>query len=220
MLSCQRASLAGMTKIENIMKTKVKICGITTEQDAKLALSLGADFIGFIFHEASARHITYEQAEEIMIACNYPSAIGIFINQSKEEVEDVARRLKLWGVQLYQDQTILSSTFKIIRVIRVKDQKDLDKIATFKKTYPTDYILLDAYHPSQMGGSGQTFDWSLLPADLSHCFLSGGINIRNVKQALAQHPFAIDLSSGVESTPGKKDPDKLTLLFKEIHHEK
>ena len=202
------------------MNTKIKICGITNAQDARLALSLGADFIGFIFHESSARHITYEQAEKIMKACNYPSAIGVFINQSKEEVEEVAYRLKLWGVQLYQDQAILSSTFKIIHVIRVKDKNDLDKITTLKKTYPNDYILLDAYHPNQMGGSGQTFDWSLLPAELSHCFLSGGINISNVEQALARHPFAIDLSSGVEFSPGKKDPNKLALLFQEIRHEK
>lgn len=193
---------------------QVKICGITHLEDALLAEALGADFLGFVFEPSSARAIDYAKAKAIIAHLTKAKAVGVFVNQNHDEIDAIARDLNLAAVQLYEDYIFLKTPYQVIRALRIQGQKDFEKLPSLLNLY--DYVLLDTYHPEQLGGSGQCFDWSLLPKDLQRCFLSGGIKPDNVRLALSYQPFAIDLASGVERQPGKKDQQKLMQLFKEI----
>lgn len=200
------------------MPSLVKICGITHPDDAKVCEALGANFLGFIFAKNSKRTITPAVAEKIISQLTHGKAVGVFVEQSVTEIEALAKDLNLYAVQVYSAHSFNALTCRIIRSIRIAGPCDLQLIADFRNAFPDDLILLDAYHPQQMGGSGHSFDWNLLPQDLGNCFLSGGINPDNVARALSYQPYAIDLSSGVEHSPGRKDHAKLKQLFARIHH--
>jgi len=192
---------------------KVKICGITTLQDALLAESLGADYLGFIFHGESPRYIAPELAAEIIKNLTRAQAIGVFVDHRPSEIMAIAKQANLFGVQVYSyccEQ--LPSTLLRIQALRIRDAHDLSAI----KRYPADNYLLDRYHDQHYGGTGERFDWQLLPVNRQSIFLAGGINPNNVKEACALKPYAIDVSSGVESSPGRKDEMKLRKLFEEI----
>jgi indole-3-glycerol phosphate synthase/phosphoribosylanthranilate isomerase len=197
---------------------KVKICGITNLEDALLCERLGADYLGFIFEESSKRCIDYAKARSIIARLTTAKAVGVFVKQEAQEIHEVAEDLKLAAVQVYQDFDLSPVPFEVIRVLRVKEAQDFLKIQILRDKYSRDFILLDTYHEQQLGGTGQCFDWRLLPKDLSRCFLSGGIRPENVIAASAYQPFGLDLASGVEVSPGKKDAHKVKKLFEELHH--
>lgn len=200
---------------------RVKICGLTRLDDARMAQDLGAWALGFIFYPRSKRHITPETAKPLLAAL--PAAaqpIGVFVNQSVEAVT-TAKELGLKGLQLHGDETPeecqrVRDNFSgiLIKALRPEKESDLDAIAGYKGI--ADYILLDAAVAGQYGGTGQTGDWALIDKAKAYgipVILAGGIGPDNIRSAMAANPFACDLAGGVEASPGVKDPEKLKALF-------
>ena len=199
---------------------KVKICGITNYHDAKLAMDLGADILGFNFYPESPRYIKPEKAGEIIdMLPAYVDIAGLFVNDSFDHITEVINLCHLDWVQLHGDEDpefcrmFLTINVKTMKGIRVKDKADVEKANDFF----TDAILIDAYHPEKYGGTGITFDWNILGNIEKRVFLAGGINSENVAKAIELGVYGIDICSGVESEPGKKDHDKMKKLFENIN---
>ena len=196
--------------------TRVKICGNTNYEHARLAADLGADYLGFIFAPSSKRVITVEKAAEILAKLtDFKNTVGVFCNQPKKEVETIAERLHLKFLQFHGEETALycdsfmQKGYEIIKTFHVKDAMSLKRIAE----YNVSAFLFDTYSHSEKGGSGIPFDWSIIedkPYVHDKLFLAGGLNPLNVSQAIEKvRPFAVDVASGVESSPGTKDPQLL-----------
>ena len=192
-------------------KMKVKICGITDLTAALAAVDYGADAIGFVFAE-SKRKIDVTKAKDI--ALHLPKEVfkvGVFVNESKEKIEEIASSVGLTHVQLHGDETPAfcdSLSFPIIKAISIHDEQSLKTI----ENYSCEYILLDGPKGKYRGGNGLSFDWKSITAkDLKgkKVILAGGLHEDNVEEAIKQiQPFMVDVSSGVE-TDGKKDLDKI-----------
>jgi phosphoribosylanthranilate isomerase len=187
---------------------KVKICGITNLEDALIAVEAGADALGFVFFRGSPRYIGPEQAAAII--CQLPpfvQMVGLFVNEELATVNSVADQCGLDLVQLHGEETPDYCTAvkrRIIKAFRVKDYSSLDDMAN----YSVAACLLDAWSPAAHGGTGTTFNWEIAArAAASHrIVLAGGLTPENVAGAVAAvKPYAVDVSSGVESSPGKKD---------------
>ncbi|MFA5391444.1 MAG: phosphoribosylanthranilate isomerase [Candidatus Omnitrophota bacterium] len=213
--------------------TRVKICGNTDYEHARLAADLGADYLGFIFAPSSKRVITVEKAAEILKKlADFKNTVGVFCNQPKKEVETIAERLRLKFLQFHGEETALycdsfmQKGYEIIKTFHVKDAMSLKRIGE----YNVSAFLFDTYSRSERGGSGIPFDWSIIedkPYVHDKLFLAGGLNSLNVAQAIEKiRPFAVDVASGVESSPGIKDPRLLRAFIenakevKEIHERK
>ena len=191
--------------------TKVKICGNTNAQDAIRAKELGADFLGFIFCE-SKRKITVDQAREIMQPVGpFENFVGVFANQPKEEAEAIAKKLGLKWLQFHGDETsrychhFTKLKFNVIKTFRIKDVMSLKRI----DEYDVAAFLFDTYSRDELGGTGKTFQWSLIEDKLyvhEKLFLSGGLTVNNLASAIKQvKPYAVAVASGVEKSPGIKD---------------
>jgi len=213
--------------------TRVKICGNTNYEHARLAVDLGADYLGFIFAPASKRVITVEKAAEILTQlADFKNTVGVFCNQPKKEVETIADRLRFKFLQFHGEETALycdsfmRKGYEIIKTFHVKDAMSLKRIGE----YNVSAFLFDTYAHSEKGGSGIPFDWSVIedkPYVHDKLFLAGGLNPLNVVQAIEKvRPFAVDVASGVESGAGTKDPQLLRAFIehakgvKEIHERK
>lgn len=190
----------------------LKICGTTSLRDAEFCDQLKVDFLGFIFYPPSKRYITPEAAKPIIHTLQHAKAVGVFVKTPASEVTQIAKNLGLWGVQVYEDQEFESPSFTVIRSFRISTAADIAPFLASQKRHPQDYFLLDSDHATQAGGTGESFDWNVLPQDLSHVFLAGGIGLPNLEAALQKHPFAIDLVSSVEASPGIKDPAKMAAI--------
>lgn len=195
--------------------TKVKICGNTNIEDARLAAELGADYLGFIFAE-SKRKISIPTAREIMQTLrSFKNFVGVFFNQPKKEVENIAGELALKTLQFHGEETALycqsfaDKGYEVIKTFRIKDSMSLKRL----DEYNVSAFLFDTFSKEESGGTGKTFDWNLIedrPFLHEKLFLAGGLNILNLEQAIHKiHPFAVDVASGVEKQPGKKDPELL-----------
>jgi len=200
---------------------KVKICGITNYQDAAAAVDMGADLLGFNFYPKSPRYIAPAKAVEIIN--KLPAFIdlaGVFVNESIEKIHETKDLCQLDWLQLHGDESpefckqFLSHSVKIMKAIRVKDQKDIERAESFF----TDAILLDAFHPEKYGGTGLTFDWNIVGHIGKRIFLAGGINPDNAVAAVELGVYGIDVCSGIEAEPGKKDHKKMKKLFENIQH--
>ncbi len=200
---------------------KVKICGITNYKDAAAAVDMGADLLGFNFYPKSPRYIAPAKAVEIIN--KLPAFIdlaGIFVNESIEKIHETKNFCQLDWIQLHGDESpefcrqFLSHSVKIMKTIQVKDQKDIERAESFF----TDAILLDAFDPEKYGGTGLTFDWNIVGHIGKRIFLSGGINPDNAAAAVELGVYGIDVCSGVEAEPGKKDHKKMKKLFENIRH--
>jgi phosphoribosylanthranilate isomerase len=200
---------------------KVKICGITNYEDAAAALDMGADLLGFNFYPKSPRFITPEKAVEIIN--KLPAFIdlaGIFVNASIDQIHETKDLCSLDWVQLHGDESpqfcreLLSYNVKVMKALRVKEQNDIKKA----DDYFTDAILLDAFHPERYGGTGLTFDWNIIGHIGKRVFLAGGINPDNAADAVKLGVYGIDVCSGIEAEPGKKDHKKMKELFDNIRH--
>ena len=200
---------------------KVKICGITNYKDAAAAIDMGADLLGLNFYPKSPRYIAPAKAVEIIN--KLPAFIdlaGVFVNESIEKIHETKNFCQLDWVQLHGDESpefcrqFLSHSVKIMKAIRVKDQKDIERAESFF----TDAILLDAFDPEKYGGTGLTFDWNIVGHIGKRIFLSGGINPDNAAAAVELGVYGIDVCSGVEAEPGKKDHKKMKKLFENIQH--
>ncbi|MEO0687814.1 MAG: phosphoribosylanthranilate isomerase [Cyanobacteria bacterium J06649_11] len=205
---------------------RVKICGITQPQQGKTIASLGATALGFICVKASPRYVTPEQIKAVVEQLpEQIDKIGVFANSSQEEIAQTLAESGLTGVQLHGDESIefcqkLRESLpkvEIIKALRIKNTDDFTKAKTY--TEYVDTLLLDAYHPQQLGGTGKTLNWDTLQQFNPNCpwFLAGGLTPQNVSQALGKvKPSGIDLSSGVETAPGDKDLDKVRELFEKL----
>ena len=198
---------------------KVKICGITCPEDAQAAVRMGADIVGLNFYDKSPRYLTLDQAARIAIQLPAMTSLaGVFVNASTEFVRDAVNQCYLDWIQLHGDETpeycqaFKLDSAKVMKAFRIKDQRDMDRISDFS----TDAVLLDAFHSDRYGGTGQTFDWGLLNHTGRRVFLAGGITPENVRTAVELGVYGIDICSGIESAPGKKDHQKMQALFDNI----
>lgn len=206
--------------------TKVKICGITNEEDATWAVNLGAHYVGLNFHKDSPRKVSPDLAARI--AKKVPSfvpTVGVFVEQTAAEIVKIAKKVGLAGVQLHGDHTVadcetIASELEVflIKAVRVGTEADVDALAAYKDA--VGYFLLDARVDGQLGGTGQTFPWELAArakAFKKPIFLAGGLTVENVAQAIeAVQPFAVDVASGVEKSPKRKDFDKMKQFIEEV----
>ena len=190
---------------------KVKICGITELRDGLKAHELGADFLGFIFFEQSPRKMDPNHARVIIE--DLPKEIlkvGLFLDQDIKEVAEIAKKCHLDMLQLHGNEdpkycSELKKDFKIAKTFRIENEKSLDKVNRYKDV---DFYLFDTFVTGIPGGTGKTFDWNLLIGKKfdKPFFLAGGLNPVNVGEAVSKvQPYAVDVASGVEKAPGKKD---------------
>ncbi len=188
--------------------TKVKICGIKTLSDAKFAVDYGADAIGFVFAE-SIRNVSKEKARAIVRKLPpFVTTVGLFVNDTAENIEAICRFCGLDTIQLHGNErpSLLNKlkAFKTIKAFRIQNEKDIIPI----RKYKPDAILLDGYSENKMGGTGTSFDWKIVKKLKTSIpvIVAGGLTHLNVSQTIRiVNPYAVDVSSGVESGPGKKD---------------
>ena len=197
----------------------VKICGITAPADAASAVAAGASAIGLIFWPSSPRAVDAARAREIIAAVPaFVSVVGVFVNQV-DEAARLTRELSLSAVQFHGDETAADCAAAGVRVIKSVAVRDESAIETALSLPQEVTVLVDAHDPIRRGGTGVAVDWSIAReiARRRATILSGGLNPGNVRDAVAAvRPWAIDVSSGVESAPGRKDVQKILALFAAI----
>jgi len=194
---------------------RVKICGITNIDDALLCSDLGADALGFIFYNNSKRNISVNNAGEIInMLPSFITKVGVFVEQSPAEIKSIANNIGLTAIQLHNENILLNPDefpIRIIKALRIKPGFDFSPLLKADKYQ----YLLDSYSGSIPGGTGESFDWNLIPEEIKHkIILAGGISANNIKSVFENiKPQAVDLSSSVESEPGRKDKNKLVDFF-------
>jgi phosphoribosylanthranilate isomerase len=199
----------------------VKICGITSMQDAQAAVEAGAASLGFVFWPKSPRFIDPHRARAIV--SNLPPfvvPVGVFVNQPAAHVRGVAALVRLGAVQLHGEEDLLyvaSMDYPVIKAVSVEDGDETDRIDIWPRRTT---LLLDVHDPVTRGGTGRTIDWSAAAsiAARRRTLLAGGLTPDNVTQAVARvRPYGIDVSSGVERSPGVKDHARIRALFEALH---
>ncbi len=199
---------------------KVKICGITNYKDALLCQEQGADAIGFIFYSKSKRYVAPAKAAAIINKLSpFIVKVGIFVNAKLSFVNETSEITGINIVQLHGDEDENYCTgvnLPVIKSFRIKENFDFSEVYRYKKVS----YLLDSYSESSYGGTGKNFNWNLIPAYLKNkIILSGGVSIKNIEHIYSSiSPAAVDLSSSLESKPGKKDEKKVRSFFKKINH--
>jgi len=198
---------------------KIKVCGITNLEDAQLACGLGADALGFIFYKKSPRFVSSVTAKSINDSLPpFVNTVGVFVNALLSEIDQILKTVPLKLIQLHGDETpdyCRQILLPALKVFRVKNDFDL----SIMKKYKTSGFLLDTYHDQSYGGTGETFNWNIAKEAKKYgpIVVSGGLNSKNVRQAVEfVHPYAVDVCSGVEAEPGKKDSRKLKAFFQNI----
>ncbi len=198
------------------MPIKIKICGITNAQDAQVAVEAGADALGFVFYSKSPRCIEPPVAKRIIAQLPpFVLSVGVFVNQEQETIRHIYDECGLAFAQLHGDET---STFceslgrPVLRALRLQDRGSLLALAEYKGRMAVRGFVVDAFSSDTYGGTGQTVDWTLARevAKSAPILLAGGLTPNNVQEAIQQvQPYGVDVSSGVEESPGKKDPAKI-----------
>ncbi len=207
-----------------MMRVRVKICGLTRAQDVAMAVAAGADALGFVFAPGSPRRLTASQAAPLVRSIPpLVTGVGLFVNASVEEVEETIRVTGLRTVQFHGEESPdycvrFRGRVTVIKAFRIRDRSSLDALHAYADA--TDGWLLDAYSPDSHGGTGQQFDWFLAEAvrNLSHPILvAGGLKPDNVGDAIQRFlPYAVDVSSGVESAPGQKDSARVSAFVSAV----
>lgn len=207
------------------LKVKVKICGITNWPDARRAIAAGADFLGFNFYEGSPRYVAPAKARRIVRRLpKSVTSVGVFVNESEQRMLEIAELVGLDRVQLHGEESALTvrrveRSLPVIKALRVRKALRASQLARFAHASA---VLLDGFDAAHWGGSGRTFDWRVArPAARKGArvklFLAGGITPENVAQAIrTAKPYAVDVCSGVEAKPGKKDPKRLEAFMREV----
>ena len=199
--------------------SKIKICGLKSENDIKIVNKYGPDYVGFIL-APSKRQVNYDVAKKLKALLN-PSilAVGVFVNESLEVIGQYAEDKVIDVIQLHGDESLemikelkQQVSIPVIKAMRIKDEKQLKHLLPFIQEVTADYLLFDTYQEGLYGGSGKSFDWKLLEVVKRSYFLAGGIGLHNIEEACKWKPFAIDVSSGVE-TNGVKDAIKVSELI-------
>lgn len=200
------------------MAVKVKVCGITNLADALAAAEAGADALGFVFYEASPRFISLDTAAQVIRQLPlHIVKVGLFVDAPEELVFHAVSQCGLSLLQFHGSETPedrVQFGLMSMKAFRIRDAASLESLPD----YSTDAWLLDAYSPDKAGGTGKTFNWELA-AEAQRwgrpIFLAGGLTPENVAQAVRLvHPYAVDVSSGVESAPGKKDAAKVQAFIR------
>jgi phosphoribosylanthranilate isomerase len=199
----------------------VKICGITSIDDAEAAVDAGAAAIGFVFWPKSPRFIDPHEARSIVSTLPpFVVPVGVFVNQPAAHVKGVAALVRLGAVQLHGDEDVLyvaGLDVPVIKAVSIEGQDDADRIDIWPRRT---MLLLDVHDPVNRGGTGRTVDWSVaaLVAARRRTLLAGGLTPDNVAEAVALvQPFGIDVSSGVERSPGVKDHARIRALFEALN---
>lgn len=200
--------------------TKIKICGITNIDDALNAVELGADALGFVFYSKSKRYIEPAKASEITeIIPPFIKKVGVFSNGDQGLISSIVQEAGLDLIQIHGDETpgyCDKLEYPYIKAFRLKDEHSLGDV----KKYKTNYILFDTFSKDEYGGTGKAFDWNILkdhPFENKYVIISGGLNPENVDEAVTLlRPYAVDVSSGVEEYPGKKDIDKIKKFIEAV----
>ncbi|MDP7058594.1 MAG: phosphoribosylanthranilate isomerase [Nitrospinaceae bacterium] len=200
-------------------RTKVKICGTTSLNDALLAIESGADAVGFIFYKESPRNISEKDVKDIVVRLPpFIETVGVFVNETSDKVNRIAEQCRLTAVQLHGDE---SPAFcrrvkrRVIKAVRVKDAESLKGMSG----YDVSGYLLDAFNEESRGGTGKIFDWNLAlrAKKQGPVIIAGGLNPFNVYTAIHRvKPYGVDVCSGVEKSPGIKDPEKVGEFIKAV----
>lgn len=202
-------------------RTRVKICGFTQVDDAKIASGLGVDAIGLVFYTPSPRNVDIKQALAISKAVSpFVTIVALFVDPDRTFVDEVIKQVPIDLLQFHGDESAdFCESFSVpyIKAIRMHNEVDLNEIE--QQYGHAKGILLDAWHPSEKGGTGERFDWSRIPAKFKlPIILAGGLTPENVGLAIeTSYPFAVDLSSGVEQSKGIKDHAKMAKLLTEVN---
>jgi phosphoribosylanthranilate isomerase len=201
--------------------TEIKICGITNIEDASWAVARGADALGFIFHPKSPRYVTPERAKEIIEKLPHGiTKVGVFVNHDAKEVKKIMTLCSLDMVQLHGAESPAFcrefSRSQVIKAIALRGEDDLAPL----REYAVRAMLVDAFDPQRPGGTGEKADWSLAARvkELHPLILAGGLTMANIQEAIkAVSPDAVDINSGVESAPGRKDHAKVKEIIELVH---
>lgn len=204
---------------------RIKICGITNEKDALWAVNLGADYIGFNFYKNSPRKISPKLATQIIGKLPpFTQPVGVFVNEEIRIVKRITEKCRLNLVQLHGEESpeycrelqVQSARLKIIKAFRIKNKENLEEM----KRYGVDYYLLDSYVPGVEGGTGEIFNWDVAVEAKQFgkpVFLAGGLTPDNITQAIEKvNPYGVDVASGVEKTPRRKDYDLMREFINRI----
>lgn len=205
-------------------RTNIKICGITNLEDARFVSGALADFIGFIFYPDSPRYIEPAKAGAIINWLEGPQKVGVFVNQPLDDVQSIARQTGLDYVQLHGKESVEYCDLMekpVIKVFHISPGTTANELKTEIEPYmdSVEYLLFDTKLPGKWGGTGTSFDWDVLTdiGEMKPYFLSGGLHAENIRSAIKfVHPFAVDLSSGLEESPGLKDFSKIEDFFEEM----
>ena len=199
---------------------QTKVCGITNISDALFSIKCGASAVGFVFYKKSERYISYNDAFDVIKYLPPRTAkIGVYVNEDAKMVNDSSKKLNLDYVQLHGDESASfckDINFPIIKAFRIKDDSFKSQILK----YNVSVFLFDTFTKKDYGGTGKIFNWELIKQGFQRPFIhSGGLNINNVLDAInVTNPDAIDISSGLEDYPGKKDHEKIFEFFKLIRN--
>ncbi len=203
------------------MRVKVKICGLTNLADARAATEAGADVLGFVFYEQSPRFVSIETAAAIIHALPpFIIKAGVFVNAPEDAVLRAIRECGLNLLQFHGDETpdyCQQFGLMSLKAFRIRDASSLQAL----RHYPTDAWLLDTYNPDKLGGTGEVMNWDLALEARTWgrpIFLAGGLTPENVAEAIRRaQPYAVDVSSGVEAAPGRKDHAKVKAFIAAAH---
>ena len=204
--------------------TKIKICGITRLDDARFCAAAGADFLGFVQHAGSPRYVEPRTAREIIAWVAGPVPVGVFVDEAAETVNARCAEVGFQMAQLHgheTPETCAAISVPVIKAIPVTHDASAEQVRAVAAPYASvvDFLLLDTHTTSLFGGSGESFNWRVARdlTALADVFLAGGISAANVAEAVqTMRPYAVDLSSSVEQSPGVKDLDKLAAFFEAV----
>lgn len=199
-------------------RTRIKICGMTDEQEARHAVAAGVDALGFIFVQESPRYIRPEEARAIIATLPpFVDAVGVFRNDDPARVQEIVQYCGLTMLQLHGDESpeyCRQFPLRVIKAFQVRPGFSGEDLQPYERVVAG--FLLDTYHKELAGGTGESFDWSVVASLQAQrpVILAGGIGPENVGQAIAAaRPFAVDVNSGVEQAPGRKDPERVSRLM-------
>ncbi len=192
--------------------TRIKICGTTNLDDALIAVEAGADALGFIFVPNTPRYLHPDEAAKIIEELPpFITTVGLFVNAEQKEIDTIANNCSLDAIQLHGEEPpelCVTLNRRVVKAFRVKDESSLSRL----HDYHVRAYLLDTYVKGTMGGTGKVFDWNLAvkAKQYGRIILAGGLNPDNIASAILQvRPYGVDVSSGVEVSPGRKDPAKI-----------
>jgi phosphoribosylanthranilate isomerase len=205
------------------MAIRLKVCGVTTLEDARASIDCGAEYLGFNFYQKSPRYIAPPSARAIIERLpDEVISVGVFVNEPRPE--DVVEILRVSGARMAQLHGDESPAYcsgvgaeRVIKALRIGDDFDARRVLD----YPASAVLLDAFDAKLYGGTGKTTNWEIArkAAELTRVFLAGGLSPENIVEAIREvEPFAVDVNSGVESAPGRKDVSKLQALRYRMSH--